>query len=150
MDIKILRTHADAKIPQVSHKGDMCFDLYSVEEVTFKPGETRKIDVGFKMVLPDGYGLRLHERSGMATKGFVVGAGVIDEGYRGPMCAVLRWFPNEGTANLENQEYILPAGHRIAQGRLVKLNEVSFVEVNEDEFCGKTERAEAGFGSTGK
>ena len=74
----------------------------------------------------------------MASKGITALAGVIDTGYRGEILVVL--------SNLGRERVVLRGGDRIAQLRIVKRVEASFVETAE---VTPTDRGGAGFGSTG-
>jgi dUTPase len=45
---------------------------------------------------PEQYALILKERSGLALKGIGIKGGVIDNGYRGELKAIVQWIPPEG------------------------------------------------------
>lgn len=78
-------------------------------------------------------------RSGLAWKHFIdVGAGVIDEDYRGNVGVILF---NHGEV-----DFPVKRGDRIAQ---LVLEKISTPEVVEVESLDETDRAAGGFGSTG-
>lgn len=78
-------------------------------------------------------------RSGLAWKNSIdVGAGVIDEDYRGNIGVVL--------FNLSDVDFNVTRGDRIAQLLLEKIITPEVVEVEE---LIETERGDGGFGSTG-
>ena len=60
--------HPDAKMPQYAHETDSGMDVFAVEEVTIKPGETVLVPTGIKVALPPGYELQVRPKSGRALK----------------------------------------------------------------------------------
>jgi len=92
------------------------------------------------LAIPSGYYGRVAPRSGLAVKHFIdVGAGVIDEDYRGPVGVVL--------FNFGEKEFEIKKGDRIAQ---LILEKIITPEVEEVADLDVTKRGEGGFGSTGK
>ena len=78
-------------------------------------------------------------RSGLAWKNSIdVGAGVIDEDYRGNVGVIL--------FNHSDEEFKIASGDRVAQ---LILERISTPEVVEVEDLDETERNAGGFGSTG-
>lgn len=99
------------------------------------------VGTGLKMAIPTGYYGRVAPRSGLAVKNFIdVGAGVIDEDYRGELKVLL--------FNFGDQEFTVNKGDRIAQMVLEKYSQARLVTVAEGELD-STERGVGGFGSTG-
>lgn len=73
------------KIQKISN-GDW-IDLRSAEDIEMKQGESRLIDLGVSMQLPEGYEAILAARSSLFKKtGLIVanGIGIIDNSYCGP------------------------------------------------------------------
>ncbi|XP_067004769.1 deoxyuridine 5'-triphosphate nucleotidohydrolase [Anabrus simplex] len=90
--------------------------------------------------LPTGCYGRIAPRSGLAVKNFIdVGAGVVDEDYRGNVGVVL--------FNHSSEDFHVAEGDRIAQLICEKIYYPDLEEVQELE---DTERGSGGFGSTGK
>ncbi|GAA0820865.1 dUTP diphosphatase [Clostridium tertium] len=142
LKLKVQKIHNEAIIPNYAHKGDAGLDLYSVEEVKINPSETALIKTGIKIELPPQTEAQVRPRSGLALKhGITVlnTPGTIDEGYRGEVGVVL--------INHGKETFIVEKGMKIAQ---MVVKPVWYVEVDEVEELSKTERAEGGFGSTGK
>lgn len=149
--VKVFLDHPNAKKPTVATNRAQCFDLYAAEDVTLQPGTTTLVTLGIKMILPEGFGLEFRERSGLALKGVVVGAGVIDEDYRGVLGAVLRYMPRIKNG-LISPAFEIKAGDKILQAELVRRIPVEIDELTEcdfEKFSGESERGEKGFGSTG-
>ncbi|MCR1950243.1 MULTISPECIES: dUTP diphosphatase [unclassified Clostridium] len=142
LKLKVQKIHNEAIIPNYAHKGDAGLDLYSVEEVLINPSETALIKTGIKIELPPQTEAQVRPRSGLALKhGITVlnTPGTIDEGYRGEVGVVL--------INHGKEAFIVEKGMKIAQ---MVVKPVWYVEVDEVEELSETERAEGGFGSTGK
>ena len=116
------------------------YDLKAAAAVVdLMPGEIRIISSGIRVAIPQGYYLRLAERSGLARIGIWVRAGTIDADYRGVVGVMLH---NGGTA-----PWSCAAGDRIAQGILEKYCNDCDLEVVAD--LPATARGVGGFGSTG-
>lgn len=89
--------------------------------------------------LPSGCYGRVAPRSGLAAKNFIdVGAGVIDEDYRGNVGVVLF---NHAAVPFE-----IKKGDRIAQ---LICEQIFYPTIEEVETLSITERGAGGFGSTG-
>jgi dUTP pyrophosphatase len=141
IEIKVKRLHAEAKLPKYAHTGpwgDLAADLYAAAAATIAPGETAMVSTGIALELPSQYGALIEDRSGLAVRGVTTLAGVIDPGYRGEIKVVVT---NLGSATVQ-----IAIGDRIAQLRLVRRIEASFVEV---EQLQDAPRGVGGFGSTG-
>lgn len=90
--------------------------------------------------LPTGCYGRLAPRSGLAAKNFIdVGAGVIDEDYRGNVGVVI--------FNHADEIFEVKKGERIAQ---LICERIFYPEIEEASTLSATERGDGGFGSTGK
>ena len=94
--------------------------------------------IGLAVAVPEGTSGRIAPRSGLATKGITVDAGVIDADYRGEVKVVL---VNHGKLDYEGK-----IGERIAQLVVERIDNQDWMEV--DGLDG-SERAGKGFGSTG-
>ena len=66
------------------------YDLYSSEEVTLKAKTRLAISIEIAILVPSGTYERIAPRSGLALKHSIdIGAGVVDEDYRGPIKVIL-------------------------------------------------------------
>lgn len=160
-ELEVLRMTETAKMPTRAHNKDLCYDFYADEDVTLLPGQSKLVSLGIRVVLPDGYGLVFEERSGHATRGIQIGAGVLDEPYRGPWKTCVRWFPADGgwdpeflAEPIKKLDYTkdmlyIRRGDKIVQGRLVKTINAPIRELSPEEFNTDTDRGENGFNSTG-
>ena len=120
--------------------GDVCADLYAVESGKIPPGNRRLVRTGIAVELPEHHRAKVESRSGTSLKfGVEVGAGTIDENYRGEIGVIL--FNHGETA------FYFKAGERIAQLHIDTYVRAVFQEV---ESLSDSLRGEAGFGSSGR
>lgn len=150
MKLRIQKLHPNARIPEYATEGAACFDLYAatvngcegIHDVCY-PGHPVRCGTGLAFEVPDGYMLAIRPRSGLAFKhGVQAFQGTIDSDYRGEVFVLLE------VSHLDDDEQpvkINPSD-RVAQAALVPVPRVVF------EVCEQltiTDRAQAGFGSTG-
>uniref|UniRef100_A0A8C6C0C2 Deoxyuridine 5'-triphosphate nucleotidohydrolase n=1 Tax=Monodon monoceros TaxID=40151 RepID=A0A8C6C0C2_MONMO len=115
------------------------YDLYSACDYTVPPMEKALVKTDIQIALPNGCYGRVAPRSGLAAKHFIdVGAGVIDEDYRGNVGVVL--------FNFGKEKFDVEKGDRIA--RLI-CERIFYPEIEEVQVLDNTERGSGGFGSTG-
>jgi dUTP pyrophosphatase len=114
-------------------------DLYSNEEAVLMPGEKRLVKIGTYMAIPKGHVGLIWDKSGHAAKNAIhVLAGVVDAGYRGEVCVVLK--------NLGDKEFAVTKHMKIAQ---MLIQPVVSAQIEEVKELDDTSRGEGGFGSTG-
>lgn len=102
--------------------------------------EKTLVKTDIQIALPSGCYGRVAPRSGLAAKHFIdVGAGVIDEDYRGNLGVVL--------FNFGKEKFEVKKGDRIAQ---LICERIFYPEIEEVQVLDDTERGAGGFGSTGK
>lgn len=155
----VVRLDKDAKLPTKAHYGDLGYDLYSLEDIELKPGQTTLVRTGIACNFPPGYGALIRDRSSVATKRqLYVVAGVIDQGYTGEIRIA---FYNPGTVStavIENlatgeqktvvrdPERSFTKGEKIAQMILFPVVTIPVEEVTELQ---DSSRGAGGFGSSG-
>ena len=114
-------------------------DLYSPISGTVEPSQRLLIPLDISIELPKRTFGHILPRSGLALKnGIHVGAGVIDEDYRGNVGVLL--------FNLGNEPFVFKVGDRIAQLVIKSYENVTLVQ---KEQLAESERGNGGFGSTG-
>lgn len=147
LDIALHRLphHGELPLPAYASAGAAGLDLYAAlpagQPVTLDPGARALIPTGFALALPDGFEAQLRPRSGLALKyGITVlnSPGTIDADYRGELGVIL-WNGGSGP-------FTVSRGERIAQLVVAPVTRVRLREVAQ---LPPSERAEAGFGSTG-
>lgn len=136
---------SEAKLPTRAHETDLCWDLYASEEAIIQAGDTVIVNTGISLGCPEGYGVMIQERSGLASRGIAIGGRVVDSGYVGPIKVIMRYHPI--TSNTTFLSHKIHPGDKIAQFRLVKRIDAEIIEVSELDF---TDRADKGFGSSGQ
>ena len=112
------------------------------EPLLLQPGERALIPTGLRMALPPGWEAQVRPRSGLALKqGITVlnSPGTIDADYRGPVGVILI---NHGA-----DSFSVEPGERIAQLVFARFEQAVWQTVKELD---QTERAEGGFGHSGR
>lgn len=123
-----------------SYPGDAGFDLFCRQSAVLAPGERVDIPLGVRCQIPVGWwGLLTGRSSTLRKRGLLVAQGVIDQGYRGPLFALIQ--------NLTAHPVEVRDGERLAQLILIPLYTGDPVLV---EDLNDSVRGVAGFGSTGR
>ena len=165
INVPIELTSENAKMPKYAHLGDGAVDLYSPEEYTIGPGETKIIPVDIKTALPYGYAFLIHPRSGLSAKSklrIANSIGLIDSQYKGVIGVIVEnidpkikdidcdYVDGKLVVNsiLYGSSYTIGKGERFAQMRLVEVPTVQFVQVESVDSIGDDRGG--GFGSSGK
>ena len=125
--------------PQRKLAGDVGYDLTVVGEHIVPPFGELSISHNICIELPPLVWALVAPRSSSRQKGLLVHLGVIDNGYRGPLLAIVR--------NFTASEVRVQQGESIAQLLLFPIVSEEFHEIPE---LSPTERGENGFGSTGR
>lgn len=138
--IKIKLLTPTAKIPTQAHEGDL-WDIYADEDVLIVDGESKLVSTGIAFEIPQGFQVRLYNRSGNPLKYGIVlsnSVGIVDTAYTGEIKG--QFFCIKGCHKINK-------GDKIMQMEIVKINDICF-EIT--DTLSKTDRGEKGFGSTGK
>jgi len=143
VQIKIVNTSANP-LPQYATKGSSGMDIRASLDipVTLKSLERTLVPTGLFVEIPGGYEIQIRPRSGLAIKQGITclnTPGTIDSDYRGEIKIIL--------INLSSEEQVINPGDRIAQMIIQKVERAEFEQV---EILNETERADGGFGHTGK
>ena len=142
--IRVKRLKEGAVLPHYGSLEAAGADLHACLEadVTIAPGESAFIPTGLAMEIPKGCAGLIYARSGLACKSGLAPAnkvGVVDSDYRGEFMVVLH--------NHSSQTRVVTHGDRIAQLVITPVLTPGYTEVDELD---NTQRADGGFGSTGK
>lgn len=141
IQVEVMKLTQEATIPELQHKGDSGYDLFSIENVTIHPFERILVSTGLAFAIPYGYEGCIRPRSGNTIKkGYTVlnSPGTIDSNYRGEVKVILY--------NTTNKPIRIRQFDRIAQIVFQKLPTIDIVEVKNLD---NTIRGAGGFGSTG-
>ncbi|XP_021117124.1 deoxyuridine 5'-triphosphate nucleotidohydrolase, mitochondrial isoform X1 [Heterocephalus glaber] len=138
--LRFVRLSEHATAPTRGSARAAGYDLYSAYDYIIPPMEKALVKTDIQIALPSGCYGRVAPRSGLAAKHFIdVGAGVIDEDYRGNVGVVL--------FNFGKEKFEVKKGDRIAQ---LICERIYYPEIEEVQELDDTERGSGGFGSTGK
>jgi len=136
--LKVARLSLHAHIPSRASVDSAGLDLASPISGTVLPMQRRLIPLDIIVQLPPGTYGHILPRSELAFKhGIHIGAGVIDEDYRGNV-GVLLW-------NLSDTTFSFKRGDRIAQLVVKPYVSVNVEETNELDII---KRGEQGFGNS--
>jgi dUTP pyrophosphatase len=144
--LKCIRLDPAAKLPTKAHVGlfeDAAFDLYPTESFNIHMGQRYMIDTKLSFIIPDGYWIKLRERSGMASKGVHLLGGVIDSGYTGSVKVIL-WGSGPDPVAVSPEK-------AICQFTIEKLTKATVKEIDLSTFTDEANnrlRGCNGFGST--
>lgn len=123
-------------------KGSACaagYDLFSAYDYNVPAHNKCLVKTDIQISVPDGCYARVAPTSGLAVKHFIdVGAGVIDQDYRGNVIVVL--------FNFSTVDFKVNKGDRIAQ---LICEKICYPQLEEVPSIDQTERGDKGFGSTG-
>ena len=152
----------NAKIPQYAHISDSGVDVYALDDITVKPGETVLVPTGIKVALPAGYELQVRPKSGrcLKTKLRVANTpGTIDQGYRDEIKVIIEnvesrikdmTIDEEGkvTSILYGGDFTIGKGEKFCQLVLAEVPKIAFYRVDSVLEIDKEDRG-GGFGSSG-
>lgn len=167
--IPIELCHPDAKIPTYANTTDAGMDVYALEDITIKPGETVLVKTGLKVAIPVGYEIQVRPKSGRAlkTKMRVANSpGTIDSGYRDEIGIIIDnieppikdiTYTSELvdgkpvytiTSILHGSDMFITKGEKFAQLVLSEKPKAAFYEVDSVSKI-ENDGRKGGFGSTG-
>ena len=140
--VRVRRLRPAVALPKYESPAAAGFDLAAGADMTIQPGEVTLVPTGLVVEVPDGWWLGIFARSSTPLKrGLMVanGVGVVDSDYCGPADEV-----KIQVLNFTAAPVTLAAGDRIAQGILLPVTRVEWMEVEAIE-----RESRGGFGSTG-
>jgi dUTP pyrophosphatase len=153
---------ADVKTPTGNRGADNGIDFFipndwnEAQEMKLYVGEQVNIPTGIKVVVPDGWTLKMDNKSGVAVKkGLLVGATIVDPSYRGVIHMNLHKasIGSQDIFDYEKKAFytVLTPGEKICQGLLLRCSDEPIEELTNEEYeaLGTTDRGQGGFGSTG-
>lgn len=111
------------------------------DSIIINPGERGVVPTGIFLEIPEGYWASIEARSSTSQKMLQVPKGVIDEGYRGELFAVLLNTGNEPVEIFHGDRYVQLIMHK---------RENASIDIVEVDELSASERGDTGFGSTGQ
>ena len=146
MKVRVLRLDKRLPLPKYMSNGASGIDLYASikEPIKINPGDFKLIPTGIKISIPEGFEAQIRPRSGLAVKiGVTVlnTPGTIDSDYRGEVKIIL--------INFGKEIFKVERGMRVAQMVFMKVEKITFDEVEDEIMLDITKRNSGGFGHTG-
>lgn len=143
MQVKIIN-NSPHPLPQYATPGSAGADLRAHLEgpLELGPMERALVPTGLRIELPEGYEAQVRPRSGLAARQGITllnSPGTIDSDYRGEIKILL--------VNLSSSPEVIQPGDRIAQLVVAPYTRAEWTLTADLD---STDRAEGGFGSTGK
>ena len=138
------KLHKDSIVPKKGSPLAAGYDLfcYTDKDIIIESMGKSKIPTGISVQLPHNTYGRIAPRSGLTWKQFLdVGAGVVDEDYRGEILVIL--------FNFSKDNVTIKNGDKIAQFIVERIMPTEPVIYEPDQELSETKRGEKGFGSTG-
>jgi len=106
--IRVVRLTENAIIPTRGSAGAAGLDLYSAYDITVPARGLVSVVTDLQIQVPEGFYGRIAPRSGLALHHHIdIGAGVIDEDYRGNVAVIL--------FNHSDKLFVINRGDRVAQ-----------------------------------
>ena len=142
--VSFKKLHEEAKSPSYAYELDSGFDLFSTEKIVLPAFGRALVPTGLSFDLPEGYEIQVRTKSGLAVNlGLMVlnSPGTVDRGYLGEIKVPV--------FNTNNNSIIIEKGMKVAQAVLCPVVCGRFVQFQESEDLGTSERGDKGFGSTG-
>ena len=128
-----------ALMPTKPYETDACWDLYALEDIWLRPGESTLVSTGVYVHIPVGYEGELKARSSLGKIGLTLHHGAFDAGYQGETAPFMH--------NWTNARYEVSKGDKICQFCLRKVEPIVWEPVI--EFTASL-RGEKGHGSSGR
>ncbi|MEK7576103.1 MAG: dUTP diphosphatase [Patescibacteria group bacterium] len=141
MKIKIRRIDSSLPLPKYHTEGAAGFDFYCRETVVVEPKSIFRIPLNVAIQIPDGHMILLAARSSTSKRGLMManGVGIMDRDYAGNTDEY-----HAVVYNYTNEPVEVARGDRIAQGIVLRSDQIEWIEV---EDLGAPDRG--GFGTTG-
>jgi dUTP pyrophosphatase len=114
------------------------------QSVVLHPGDRYLVPTGLVIAIQKGFEAQIRPRSGLALKSGITvlnAPGTIDADYRNEVMVLL--------VNHSQAPFEIKRGDRIAQMLIAPIPECSWIQVENVDELGKTERGLGGYGSTG-
>ena len=146
------KIHQDAQLPKRATPRSAGFDLFACSDVTLEPYSTTLVKTGIQLCkLPPGTYARIAGRSGLSLKqGLMVGAGVVDEDYRGEIGVVFHTMGNMVHLNKGDKiAQMIITGYLAPQITEIGEDDMPIVALDEVKYV-RRRRSAGGFGSTGR
>ena len=137
--MKIKLMNKDIPLPKKSHLPDSGLDLFMPEGFEIEPLETKTLELGIAVAIPEGFAGLLCPRSSIAQQGLIIQTSIIDPDYTGFIHLIV--------TNCSNEKKVINKGQRVCSLVCYSVLNPYLEVVNE---LPQTERGDKGLGSSGK
>jgi len=121
--LQVVKLTNHATLPTKSSTQSAGFDLYSAYDYVIKPFNKKLVKTDIQICLPPGTYGRIAPKSSLAVNSHIgIGAGVIDEDYRGNICIII--------FNHADQDFFIKKGDNVAQLICEKIEYPHLIEVS--------------------
>jgi dUTP pyrophosphatase len=147
-NLEVYKHNKDAIIPKRNLEADAGIDLFADKDILLPLNKTTIITTGVAIHIPYGWVGLLKDRSSLAAKGLLVGGGVIDAGFNGPISILMH-----NLSNSSSDKIGYPLGYEIKRGDKVAqllIQKVALWGVAEVEKLWNSDRGDSGLGSSGR
>ena len=138
------KLHKDSLVPKKGSPLAAGYDLYCYtdKDIIIESMGKSRIPTGISVQLPHNTYGRVAPRSGLTWNKFLdVGAGVVDEDYRGEVLVIL--------FNFSKENVTIKNGDKVAQLIVERIMPTEPIIYEPDQELSETKRGGKGFGSTG-
>ena len=137
--MKIRLSNKNIKLPIKSHLPDSGLDIFIPKAFELSSLETKTIDLGFAVAIPEGHAGIIVPRSSISQKGLIIQTAVIDPDYTGNIHLII--------TNCSKEQIVIEKDTRVCS--LVVFSVLNpYIEIA--EHLESTTRGSNGLGSTGK
>ena len=137
--MKIKLSNSNIKLPIKSHLPDSGLDIFIPETFELSALETKTIDLGFAVAIPEGHAGIIVPRSSISQRGLIIQTAVIDPDYTGNIHLII--------TNCSKEQIVIEKDTRVCS--LVAFSVLNpYIEVV--KHLEPTIRGCDGLGSTGK
>ena len=140
--LKVKLVGDNARLPERANPTDAGADLFAPHELIIGARDSKFMDFGVQVEVPDGMAGYIFARSGLGSKHGIRPrncVGVIDSKYRGNLCMMVE--------NNSDSTYHIHSGDRVAQLVIMPVYLLDIVQADELDM---TEERGGGLGHTGK
>ena len=150
MNLKVKKLVPEAVLPKQAKADDAGYDLVAISDGQWSEDRTYiEYDTGLAIEPPKGYHTEIFPRSSISKTDLVLAnsLGLVDGKFRGSLRCRFKYIPRTYIHGQNPEPLLHKKGDKIAQ---LVIRKTEYLEVEEVSELSQTERAEGGFGSTGR
>lgn len=142
-------------LPKRANETDVAYDVRASQKTIIKPGSYAKIPLGIIALIPEGWWLSLHPRSGCFVKKHIHNLyGVIDQDFSHELMFCCQYIPDAGELQHGSGEIVIECCERVGQLIPIQRVDMDIEECTEEDIKEEMKRRNStrngGFSSTGR